>query len=162
MIRNKAYKFLLLPNAEQCEYFAKCFGCVRFVYNHMLADKISYYKEFGKTLRNTPAQYKDEFDWLREVDALALANAQLQLQTAYTNFFRDPKIGFPKFRSKKSGKNSYTTNNQARIFVLKAVVSNCPRSVSSSSSNTEQFQKRIGSNPRQSRSPRPVDIQSLF
>ena len=112
MIRNKAYKFLLLPNAEQCEYFAKCFGCVRFVYNHMLADKISYYKEFGKTLRNTPAQYKDEFDWLREVDALALANAQLQLQTAYTNFFRDPKIGFPKFRSKKSGKNSYTTNNQ--------------------------------------------------
>lgn len=112
MIRNKAYKFLLLPNAEQKEYFAKCFGCVRFVYNHMLADKISYYKEFGKTLRNTPAQYKDEFEWLREVDALALANAQLQLQTAYANFFRDKKIGFPKFRSKKSGKNSYTTNNQ--------------------------------------------------
>lgn len=112
MIRNKAYKFLLLPNSEQREYFAKCFGCVRFVYNHMLADKISYYKEFGKSLRNTPAQYKDEFEWLREVDALALANAQLQLQTAYTNFFRDKKVGFPKFRSKKSGKNSYTTNNQ--------------------------------------------------
>lgn len=112
MARNKAYKFLLLPNVEQREYFAKCFGCVRFVYNHMLADKISYYKECGKTLRNTPAQYKDEFEWLREVDALALANAQLQLQTAYTNFFRDKKVGFPKFRSKKSGKNSYTTNNQ--------------------------------------------------
>ena len=63
-------------------------------------------------MRNTPAQYKDEFEWLREVDALALANAQLQLQAAYTNFFRDKKIGFPKFRSKKSGKNSYTTNNQ--------------------------------------------------
>lgn len=112
MTRNKAYKFLLLPNAEQREYFVKCFGCVRFVYNHMLADKISYYKEFGKTLRNTPAQYKDEFEWLKEVDALALANAQLQLQTAYANFFRDKKIGFPKFRSKKSGKNTYTTNNQ--------------------------------------------------
>lgn len=112
MPKNKAYKFLLLPNAEQREYFAKCFGCVRFVYNHMLADKIAYYKEFGKTLRNTPAQYKDEFEWLKEVDALALANAQLQLQTAYANFFRDKKIGFPKFRSKKSGKNSYTTNNQ--------------------------------------------------
>lgn len=112
MAKNKAYKFLLLPNAEQKEYFAKCFGCVRFVYNHMLADKIEYYKESGKTLRNTPAQYKDEFEWLKEVDALALANAQLQLQTAYSNFFRDKKIGFPKFRSKKSGKNSYTTNNQ--------------------------------------------------
>lgn len=112
MAKNKAYKFLLLPNAEQKEYFAKCFGCVRFVYNHMLADKIEYYKESGKTLRNTPAQYKDEFEWLKEVDALALANAQLQLQTAYANFFRDKKTGFPKFRSKKSGKNSYTTNNQ--------------------------------------------------
>ena len=112
MTRNKAYKFLLLPNAEQREYFAKCFGCVRFIYNRMLADKIEYYKEFGKTLRNTPAQYKNEFEWLREVDALALANAQLQLQTAYANFFRDKKVGFPKFRSKKSGKSSYTTNNQ--------------------------------------------------
>ena len=114
MARNKAYKFLLLPNAEQREYFAKCFGCVRFVYNHMLSDKISYYKEFGKMLRNTPAQYKGEFEWLREADALALANAQLQLQAAYANFFRDKKVGFPKFRSKKSGKNSYTTNNQGK------------------------------------------------
>lgn len=112
MIKNKAYKFLLLPNVEQREYFSKCFGCVRFVYNQMLADKISYYREFGKTLRNTPAQYKDEFEWLKEIDAYALCNAQLQLQTAYANFFRDKKIGFPKFRSKKSGKNSYTTNNQ--------------------------------------------------
>ena len=112
MVKNKSYKFALLPNAEQREYFAKCFGCVRFIYNRMLGDKIEHYKEFGKALRNTPAQYKDEFEWLKEVDALALANAQLQLQTAYTNFFRDPKIGFPKFRSKKSGKNAYTTNNQ--------------------------------------------------
>lgn len=112
MAKNKSYKFALLPNAEQREYFAKCFGCVRFIYNKMLGDKIEHYNEFGKTLRNTPAQYKNEFEWLKEVDALALANAQLQLQTAYTNFFRDPKIGFPKFRSKKSGKNAYTTNNQ--------------------------------------------------
>ncbi len=112
MVRNKAYKFRLTPNVEQQEYFAKCFGCVRFIYNQMLSDKIEHYKEFKKTLHNTPAQYKDEFEWLREIDALALANAQLQLQTAYNNFFRDPKIGFPKFRSKKSGKNTYTTNNQ--------------------------------------------------
>ena len=112
MVGNKAYKFRLMPNVEQREYFAKCFGCVRFIYNRMLSDKIEHYKEFKKTLHNTPAQYKSEFEWLREVDALALANAQLQLQTAYSNFFRDPKIGFPKFRSKKSGKNTYTTNNQ--------------------------------------------------
>lgn len=61
-------------------------------------------------LHNTPAQYKDEFPFLREVDSMALCNAQLQLQTAYKNFFRDKSIGFPKFRSKKLSRKSYTTN----------------------------------------------------
>ena len=56
--------------------------------------------------------YKDEFPWLRDIDSLALANAQMNLQTAYNNFFRNPKIGFPKFKSKKFDKDSYTTNNQ--------------------------------------------------
>ena len=107
---NKAYKFRALPNAEQRKLFAKTVGCARFVYNRMLADKISHYKATGKMLQTTPAQYKDEFPWLREVDSLALCNAQLQVQTAYKNFFRDKSIGFPKFRSKKSSRKAYTTN----------------------------------------------------
>ena len=107
---NKAYKFRALPNAEQRELFEKTVGCARFVYNRMLADKISHYKATGKMLQTTPAQYKDEFPWLREVDSLALCNAQLQVQTAYKNFFRDKSIGFPKFRSKKSSRKAYTTN----------------------------------------------------
>lgn len=78
----------------------------------MLSDKIAHYKETGMKLNNTPAQYKKEFDWLKEVDSLALANAQMNLQTAYNNFFRTPKVGFPKFKSKKRDKDSYTTNNQ--------------------------------------------------
>lgn len=107
---NKVYKFRIYPNTEQQILFAKTFGCVRFVYNRMLADKIKYYEETGKKLNNTPAQYKKEFEWLKEVDSLALANAQMNLQTAYNNFFRSPKIGFPKFKSKKSNRKSYTTN----------------------------------------------------
>jgi transposase len=51
----KAYKFRLYPNKEQQEYFAKCFGCTRFIYNQMLADKIEYYKKTGEMLNNTPA-----------------------------------------------------------------------------------------------------------
>lgn len=109
---NKAYKFRLYPNKEQEVLFAKTFGCVRFIYNQMLADKIEHYKETKEKLNNTPAQYKKEFEWLKEVDSLALANAQMNLQTAYGNFFRSPKVGFPKFKSKKKNKNSYTTNNQ--------------------------------------------------
>ena len=89
---------------------ARTFGCVRFIYNRMLSDKIKYYEETKQKLNNTPAQYKKEFEWLKEVDSLALANAQMNLQTAYNNFFRSPKVGFPKFKSKKSNRRSYTTN----------------------------------------------------
>lgn len=107
---NKAYKFRMYPNAAQKMMFAKTFGCVRFIYNKMLADKIKHYEETKKKLHNTPAQYKTEFEWLKEVDSLALANAQINLQTAYNNFFRTPAVGFPKFKSKKSNRRSYTTN----------------------------------------------------
>ena len=114
----KAYKYRLYPNKEQQEYFAKCFGCVRFIYNRMLSDKIEYYKETKQKLNNTPAQYKKEFPWLKEVDSLALANAQMNLQTAYNNFFKRPEVGFPKFKSKKNYYYSYTTNNQGgNIYV---------------------------------------------
>lgn len=107
---NKAYKFRIYPNEKQKVLFAKTFGCVRFIYNRMLSDKINHYKETKQKLNNTPAQYKSEFEWLKEVDSLALANAQINLQTAYNNFFRSPKTGFPKFKSKKSNHRSYTTN----------------------------------------------------
>ena len=112
MLQNKAYKFRLYPNKEQEIIFAKTFGCVRFIYNKMLGDKIKHYEETKQKLHNTPAQYKFEFEWLKEVDSLALANAQMNLQTAYNNFFRDKSVGFPKFKSKHKSSRSYTTNNQ--------------------------------------------------
>ena len=84
----------------------------------MLSDKINYYNETKQKLNNTPAQYKNEFPWLKEVDSLALANAQMNLQTAYNNFFKRPDAGFPKFKSKKNNHYSYTTNNQGgNIYV---------------------------------------------
>lgn len=107
---NKAYKFRIYPNSEQCVMLAKTFGCVRFIYNKMLSDKISCFEATKQKLNNTPAQYKKDFEWLKEVDSLALANAQMNLQAAYNNFFRDPNVGFPKFKSKKSNHRSYTTN----------------------------------------------------
>ena len=92
--------------------FAKTFGCVRFIYNRMLADKIEHYKTTGENLQTTPAQYKSQYTWLREVDSLALSNAQLNLQSAYKNFFTKKGAGFPRFKSKKTSRQRYTTNNQ--------------------------------------------------
>ena len=108
-VRNKSYKFRLYPNEEQKQLFTKTFGCSRAIWNMMLADKIKHYEETKETLYNTPAHYKSEFPWLKEVDSLALANVQLNLQAAYKNFFRSG-FGFPKFK-KKSHRQSYKTNN---------------------------------------------------
>ena len=108
--KNIVRKYRLYPNKEQELFFSKCFGCVRFVYNRMLAEKQEHYRKTRKSLRVTPAKYKKEFPWLKEVDSLALANAQLHLERAYQNFFRDPNIGFPKFKSKHDSRASYTTN----------------------------------------------------
>lgn len=105
---NIAYKFRAYPTKAQQILLAKTFGCVRFIYNQMLADKIEYYKQTGKPLNPTPAQYKERFPWLKEVDSMALCNAQMHLKHAYENFFKNG--GFPKFKSKKNPRRSYTTN----------------------------------------------------
>ena len=107
---NKAYCFRIYPNDQQMILMAKTFGCCRFLYNQMLSDKIEEYQKNGKMLKNTPAMYKKTYSWLKEVDSLSLANVQLHLEKAYKNFFRDTKVGFPKFKSKHKGKRSYTTN----------------------------------------------------
>ncbi len=52
------------------------------------------------------------------MDSLTLANAQLNLDKAYKNFFRDKSVGFSRFNSKKNPVQSYTTNNQNRTVAL--------------------------------------------
>ena len=116
MKKQKAYKFRLYPNLEQRILFEKTFGCSRFIWNQMLADKIAHYEKTGETLKNTPAQYKDEFPWLKEVDSLALANVQLNLNKAYKSFFQSG-FGFPRFKSKKTAQ-SYKTNSQKGLITL--------------------------------------------
>ncbi|PFW49642.1 RNA-guided endonuclease TnpB family protein [Priestia megaterium] len=113
--QNKAYKFRLYPTDEQALLIRKTFGSVRFVYNKMLAERKETYqnlkedKEALKKVKHpTPAKYKKEFEWLKEVDSLALANAQLNLDKAYKAFFKG-NARFPKFKSKRH-KQSYTTN----------------------------------------------------
>ena len=119
----KAYKFRIYPTEEQEIFFAKTFGCVRKVYNLMLNDRKKAYEEVKndpskKMTFPTPAKYKKEFPFLKEVDSLALANAQLHLDKAYKNFFRDKSVGFPRFKSKKNPVQSYTTNNQKGTVAL--------------------------------------------
>ena len=125
---NRAIKYRLYPTEEQKVFFAKTFGCVRKVYNLMLSDQIRSYQNTGKFCKATPAMYKEKYPFLKEVDSLALANAWINLQAAFSNFFgrtRKKKNGFPKFKSFKRSKKAYTTNNQrgrSDIAILKGSI----------------------------------------
>ena len=116
MIR-KAYKYRIYPNAEQKVFFAKCFGCVRFFYNKSLSDMNDIYKQTGKYKNITPASYKDDYPFLKEVDSLALSNAQLNRNIAFKDFMKQRyknKKDKPNFKSKRYDQ-SYTTNNQGSV-----------------------------------------------
>lgn len=109
MKRNKVFKFRLYPTYEQEVFFCKTFGCCRFVYNKMLEERKESYESNGKSTSRTPSELKKEFPFLKETDHKALSSEWVNLNKAYGNFFRDRKVGFPRFKSKKNDRKSYTT-----------------------------------------------------
>lgn len=109
----KAYKYRIYPNSEQALLIEKHFGCSRFVFNWALALQNRYYKIFGKSLSRTQIQNQlvkkkktAKFAWLNEVNSQSLLNALLNVQTAFTNFFKG-RAKFPRFKSKKIPQRSY-------------------------------------------------------
>ena len=112
MKKNKAFKFRIFPNRQQKNFINNTIGSCRFIYNKMLEDKTTFYNDTGRSLNVTPSKYKEEFPWLREVDAYALCNEQINLQRAFKAFFDSKgKVSYPTFKSKHRDKASYTTNN---------------------------------------------------
>jgi len=114
----KAYKYRIYPTDAHVVFFAKTFGCCRFVWNKMLDEKQRAYKNKERIPRSTPAKYKKEFPFLKEVDSLSLVSVQNYIEDAFRNHFRNRKhFKLPKFKKKKD-KQSYTTyniNNSIRV-----------------------------------------------
>ena len=110
----KAYKLRIYPNKKQKEQISKTFGCVRFVYNYYLDKHNKTYKEEHKILNYYDYQkdltfLKKEKEFLYEIDNRALQNSLRDLSFAFKKFFKEHK-GYPKFKSKKTHKNSYRTS----------------------------------------------------
>lgn len=107
----RAYKYRIYPTADQKILFAKTFGCCRFVYNWALNLKIAAYKSDKETLSNVyltnrmKSELKQENEWLSEVNSQSLQSSLRNLDTAYKNFFRDKKVGFPRFKSRKNNQS---------------------------------------------------------
>ena len=111
----KGYKYRIYPNKQQEEQIQKTFGCCRFVYNQTLAYRNDKYKTSKESMNKTSCNnyvnqvLKKEYEWLKEVDKFALTNSVYHMDNAYQKFFTE-YTGFPKFKSKKNNKKTYTTN----------------------------------------------------
>lgn len=111
----KTYRYRVYPNKKQEEQIQKTFGCCRFVYNQTLAYRKNLYKTQKKSMSKIDCNnyvtkiLKSEYEWLKEVDKFALSNSVYNMDFAYQKFFKEHS-GYPKFKSKRSNRNSYTTN----------------------------------------------------
>lgn len=111
----KVYKYRLYPNKQQIEQIQKTFGCCRFVYNQMLVYRKEMYETKKESMNKTSCNnycnqvLKKEYEWLKEVDKFALTNAIYNMDSAYQKFFKE-HTGYPKFKSKRNNKKSYSTN----------------------------------------------------
>ena len=111
----KAYKYRIYPNKQQEEQIHKTFGCCRFVYNQTLAYRKDKYEQDKQSMNKTSCNnycnqvLKKNYEWLKEVDKFALTNSIYNMDSAYQKFFKE-HTGYPKFKSKKNPKRSYTTN----------------------------------------------------
>lgn len=115
----KALKMRIYPDDSQKAKIDKTIGSCRFIYNHMLDRNIKAYNRRGEHLaynnmQNLLPVMKDYLSWLKEADSQALKYACRQVDVAYKNFFAK-RSGFPKFKSKKKSKASYTTTYKATI-----------------------------------------------
>ena len=112
----KSHKIRIYPTKEQEELIHKTIGCTRFVYNYFLQKTIDDYEngikypgKFGFDLKSL----KEKCEWLNDVSYHSLRQSTFHLDAAFKNFFKRVKkrqtSGFPKFKSKKTSRPSYST-----------------------------------------------------
>lgn len=115
-LQHKAFKFRLYPTKPQAELMQKTFGCVRFVYNQMLAYNLDGYKEHGKEWKLDFAykKFRDQHEFLKDVSAGTFNYTAIGLKSAYTNWFnsltkkrKGKPVQAPKFKSKHKSRKSF-------------------------------------------------------
>lgn len=120
-MKYRAYKYRLYPNEEQKVLIAKHLGSCRFIYNYALDKKVRAYQTDKTNLSRFDIQAdlpnmkkSEEYCWLKDVNSLSLQASLANLDSAYTKFFREHK-GFPRFKSKKDGKQSFSIPQNTRV-----------------------------------------------
>lgn len=117
----KGIKLRIYPNREQQLKIKLNFGYNRFVWNQMLNMMIERYRNNQEApflnafaLNNLLPALKTEYPWLKEAESTSLQTTNHDLVEAYRKFFRAHR-GFPKFKSRKFPKQSYTSRSGIRL-----------------------------------------------
>ena len=125
------YNYRLYPTPGQRAALARAFGCARVVFNDALAARqeahaagLPYISDAELSARLTVAKASPERAWLGEVSAVVLQQALADLVAAYRNFFasatsrrKGPKVGPPRFRSRKDSRQAIRFTRNARFVV---------------------------------------------
>jgi putative transposase len=126
------YSFRLYPAPGQAQALARAFGCARVVFNDALAARQAayaagepYLSDAVLSARLTQAKGTPERAWLGDVSSVVLQQALADLNAAYRNFFdsvtgtrRGPRVGPPRFRSRKDSRQAVRFTRNSRFTVL--------------------------------------------
>lgn len=125
----KAYKYRLYPTKTQQVLINKHLGACRWLYNYGLGKKIEAYARDKTHISRFDLQAElpllkksDEYSWLSEINSLSLQAVLRNLDSGFKNFFRDKK-GFPRFKSKKSNRQSFQIVQNTKVDFEKGRIS---------------------------------------
>jgi putative transposase len=126
------YAFRLYPEPGQRVALARAFGCARVVFNDAVRaredaraakDPFPTVSVLSRKLI-TEAKHRPERCWLGEVSSVVLQQSLRDVEAAYRNFFaslkgerKGPKVGAPRFRSRKDARQAirFTANARWKI-----------------------------------------------
>jgi IS605 OrfB family transposase len=108
---HKAYKFRLKATMEQSAQFAQIAGVCRLVWNLCLGQRVLEYSSHKRSLNSYKQNpeitlLRKEYDWIKDVPAQVLQQANRNLDQAYTNFFKG-LADFPEFKKKGKSRDSF-------------------------------------------------------
>jgi len=121
MINLKYFRYRIYPNKEQVGSINQMLGNARFIYNWALDERIKAYTKDKKSVsaytlmkQVTELKKQPEYIWLQLSNAQSLQNSIVNMEKAFTRFFKQKK-GFPKFKSKKNKRHSVSFPQNTKI-----------------------------------------------
>ena len=122
------YRIRIKPSKKQLRQIMQFAGCSRFVYNHLLSVQNELYESGSKFMGTKEMEaeikaLKEEFSWLNDSSSAALQQSRIDLQRAFTNFFKGlrgeykQKYGYPKFKSRHSQISFRLPSNGGRVAI---------------------------------------------